>query len=125
MISKFEEVSAVLQLYFDGLYSSDVEKLNRALHPKAIYASATEDDLVFRLMPEYLPIVAQRPSPASRGEARHDVIDSIEFAGDSHAFARVRCAMGDRQFTDLLTFVRTRAGWQIIAKVFHYDLNPN
>ena len=36
-----ESVAATLQLYFDGLYGSDTERLARAFHPQAIYASAT------------------------------------------------------------------------------------
>ena len=38
------------------------------------------------------------------------------------AFARVNCAIGERYFTDLLTFVLIDGRWQIIAKVFHYGL---
>jgi len=125
MSARFEEVANVLQTYFDGLYFSDVGKLGSALHPKAIYVSATEEELVYRTMDEYLPIVAKRPSPASRGELRRDAIESIEFAGDKHALARVRCAIGDRHFTDLLSFVYSQAGWQIISKVFHYDIEAS
>jgi len=121
MNARFEEVAQVIQTYLDGLYFSDVDKLRSALHSRAIYVTATEEELVYRTMSEYLPIVAGRPSPASRGEPRRDLIESIEFAGDKHAHARVRCAIGDRHFTDLLTFVYSQSGWQIISKVFHYD----
>jgi hypothetical protein len=69
-------------------------------------------------MEESVPVVAARQSPASRGEARRDHIDTIELAGDSTAFARVRCSIGSRDFVDFLTLVRTDGRWQIIAKVF-------
>lgn len=115
-------VRAVLQLYFDGLYHSDVERLGRALHPRAIYATVTEGSLIHYTMNEYLPIVEARPSPAASGESRCDEIESIEFAGPAHAFARVRCVVGEKHFTDLLTLVFDQGRWQILSKVFHFDL---
>ena len=75
-------------------------------------------------MAEYLPIVAAREAPSSRGEARTDAIESIEFAGPATALARVRCSIGPKRFTDLLTLVHTDGRWQIIAKVFHVDPAP-
>ncbi len=69
-------------------------------------------------MEEYLPIVAARRSPASRQEPRRDHIDEIQLAGDNTALARVRCSIGDRDFVDFLSLVRTDGQWRIIAKVF-------
>jgi hypothetical protein len=69
-------------------------------------------------MDDYFPVVAKRVSPASRNEPRRDVIDSIEFAGENTAFARVRCSIGTKDFIDFLTLVRTDGAWRIIAKVF-------
>lgn len=120
-----DSVRAVLQVYFDGLYYSDVERLGRALHPRAIYATATEEPFLFYTMEEYLPIVAARPSPADREEPRRDEIESIEFAGPAHAFARVRCVIGEKHFIDLLTLVKDGGRWQILSKVFHFDLKTN
>src|SRR3546814_9382497 len=73
-------------------------------------------------MAEYFPIVDARPSPASRGEPRNDRIVSIEFAGPVTAFARVECSIGARFFTDLLALILVGGRWQIISKVFHFDL---
>ena len=38
------------------------------------------------------------------------------------ALARVECSIGPKHFTDLLTLVHVGGRWQIIAKVFHFDL---
>jgi hypothetical protein len=70
-------------------------------------------------MEEYFPVVAKRVSPASRNEPRHDIIESIEFAGNNTALARVRCSIGATDFIDLLTLVRTDGTWRIMAKIFH------
>jgi hypothetical protein len=112
----------VLSDYFDGLYHSDTARLARVFHPDAQYVCATDGTLLHLGMKEYFPIVDKRPSPASRNEPRADQIVSIEFAGPVTAFARVNCVIGERFFTDLLTFVFVDGRWQLISKVFHYDL---
>jgi hypothetical protein len=124
MDSRYAELVAVVSTYFDGLYHSDTARLARVFHPRARYVCATEGTLVDLGMDEYFPIVDQRPPPASRGEARSDKIISIEFAGPVTAFVRAQCAIGPKLFTDFLTFVRIDGDWRIIAKVFHFDLQP-
>ena len=123
MPNDFDAIAAVLADYFDGLYHSDTKRLARVFHPKALYACASDGTLVHHNMEEYFPIVDARPSPASRNEARVDRILSIDFIGPVTALARVNCAIASRFFTDLLTFVKVDGRWQIISKVFHYDLN--
>jgi hypothetical protein len=117
-MSDFSGVSETLKIYFDALYYCDTGKLAIAFHPKAIYATADESPLLYRTMEEYSSIVTARESGASRGEARRDVIEGIEFAGENTAFARVRCSIGSRHFRDFLTLVRQGKRWQIMSKVF-------
>lgn len=117
-MTAFAAVTGVLETYFDGLYHADIERLGAVFHPKAIYATADETPLLYRTMDEYFPVVAKRVSPASRNEVRRDVIDSIEFAGENTAFARVRCSIGTKDFIDFLTLVRTDGAWRIMAKIF-------
>jgi Putative lumazine-binding len=89
------------------------------VHPKRpSIATNDETPLLYRTMAEYVPAMAARQSPASRGEPRRDHVDAIELAGDNTALARVRCSIGSRDFVDFLTLVRTDGTWRIIAKVF-------
>ncbi|MDJ1156693.1 nuclear transport factor 2 family protein [Chelatococcus sp. SYSU_G07232] len=118
MTSAFDDITGVLQEYFDALHFCDVDKLQRVFHPKAIYATADETPLLYRTMEEYVPVVAARQSPASHNEARRDHVDAIELAGENTAVARVRCSIGQRDFVDFLSMVRTDGRWRIIAKVF-------
>ncbi len=119
---QFDSVVAVLKDYFEGLYRSDTQILRRVFHPMAIYACATDGTLLTLRMDEYFSIVDKRPSPASRGEERSDRILAIEFAGPVTALARVECSIRPKHFTDLLTLVLVDGRWQIISKVFHYEL---
>ncbi len=122
MDPRYDALTKVLKDYFDGLYHSDTKILAKVFHPQALYACASEGKLLKLGMNEYFPVVDKRPSPASRGEARNDRILSIEFAGPVTAFARVECSIGEKFFTDLLTFVFLDGRWQIMAKVFHFDI---
>ncbi|MCZ4273698.1 nuclear transport factor 2 family protein [Maritalea porphyrae] len=116
---KFVSVAALIYAYFDGLYTCDLEIFKAVFHPKATYATADETPLLHRNMDEYFDVIAARQSPASKGEARRDVIDEIQFAGENTAFARVRCSIGATDFVDFLTLVRVDGHWQIMAKIFH------
>ena len=115
-------ITEAMTLYFDGLYHSDTARLAKVFHPQAQYACATEGALTHLSMDQYFPVVDRRPSPASRNEARQDRIVAIELAGPVTAIVRAECAIGPKFFTDLLTFVFVDGRWQIIAKVFHFDL---
>jgi hypothetical protein len=117
-MSAFADVYDLIGQYFDTLYYCDLEKFDTVFHPQAIYATADETPLLYRGMPAYREVIAQRQSPASRSEQRHDFIDAIEFAGRNTALARVRCSIGERDFVDLLSVVRIDGRWRIIAKVF-------
>jgi hypothetical protein len=114
----FADIEVVLLDYFDALHFCDVAKLQRVFHPKAIYATADESPLLHRTMQEYMPVVAARQSPASRGENRKDHIDMIEIAGENTAMARLRCSISSRDYVDFLTLVRTDGRWQIMSKIF-------
>jgi 4-oxalocrotonate tautomerase len=120
MSADFNGVAAVVVTYFDGLYFSDTKRLAQVFHPKAQYVCVTDGTLLHRDMAEYFPVVDARPSPASKGEARRDEIVSVDFVGPVTARATLRCAIGNRLFTDFLTLIHLDGRWQVISKVFHY-----
>ncbi|MEZ5887480.1 MAG: nuclear transport factor 2 family protein [Paracoccaceae bacterium] len=119
--AEYDAVAQVVEEYFDGLYFSDTKRLRRVFHPLAQYVCVTDGTLLYRTMEEYFPVVNARPAPAQRGEARADRILSIEFAGPGLARAVLNCAIGDRFFTDWLTFVKLEGRWQVMSKIFHYE----
>jgi len=118
------EITRALTQYFDGLYDSDVQALAAVFHPKAICCTPVGQTLTYKTLEEYLPVVAARPSPRSMGQPRKDAIERIELAGEQVAGARVRCAIGNKSFVDLLTLIRAEGRWQIVSKVFHFDEEP-
>lgn len=122
MNEPFDAVICVLEDYFEGLYRSDTAILRRVFHPAALYACATDGTLLTLGMRDYFPMVDKRPAPASLGHERTDRILSVEFVGPVTALAKLQCSIRPKHFTDLLTLVLVDTRWQIISKVFHYEL---
>ncbi|MFT5353849.1 MAG: hypothetical protein ACI9KE_001049 [Polyangiales bacterium] len=114
----FSPVQNLVERYFDGLHDADASILRSVFHPRAIYVSADESPMLHRTMEEYFAVVEARQAPSQRGERRRDHIDSVEFAGERTALARVRCSIGSKDFVDLLTLIFVEERWQIISKVF-------
>jgi Putative lumazine-binding len=121
--ANFASIHSVLQLYFDGLHHSDTRRLAKVFHPQALYATAVGDVPIVWRMDEYFPVVDARPAPADSGQARTDRVLSIELIGPVTAMAKVECSIGPKHFTDLLTLVHVDGRWQVISKVFHYDVS--
>ena len=124
MTTPQDDIRARMELYFDGLHHADTGRLAQVFHPAARYVCATGGELTDLGLDAYFPIVDAREPPAARGEARRDEIVSIRLAGADTALVEARCAIGERYFTDFLSFVRTADGWRIIAKVFHHEPLP-
>lgn len=120
-LDRYADVVGVLQDYFDGLHHSDTERLRRAFHPQAVYATASHGKPLILRMEEYFPIVDARPSPVSKGEVRTDEIVSIVFAGPVTALATLRCSIRPKTFIDLLTLIHVDGRWRVISKVFHWE----
>ncbi|MBB4846078.1 4-oxalocrotonate tautomerase [Paucibacter oligotrophus] len=119
----FVAIHAVLQLYFDGLYHSDTQRLARVFHPQALYATAVGDKPIVWRMDEYFPVVDARPAPAASGQPRTDRVLSIELIGPVTAHARLQCSIPPKHFIDLLTLIQVDGRWQVISKVFHYEIH--
>ncbi len=122
METAYPDIIVMLKQYFDGLYHSDTKILAQVFHPEAHYYCATEGKLLHLDMQQYFPVVDKRPAPASKNETRRDRIISLEMAGPVTAFARVECAIANKFFTDFLTLVKLNGRWQIVSKVFHFEL---
>lgn len=121
--ARFAAVTALLSDYFDGIHFSDTSILRRVFHPSALYACATGGTLLQLGMDDYFAVVDKRPAPGKLGQARQDRIESIEFGGPGLAIARVECAILPKRFVDLLTLVYLDGRWQIMSKVFHFEID--
>lgn len=111
-----------LRNYFDGLYYGDVTKLSRVFHPKAQYSCTSGGELIHHNMDEYFDIVKNRLAPSFKNESREDKILFIDVIGMTTALAKVQCVIAPKYFTDLLSLIFLDGRWQIISKVFDFQM---
>ncbi len=114
-------VEAVVKTYLDGLYEGDATKIASAFHPTSALAQMHEGQLQVTPRDTWLEGVRTRPSPKSRGLTRHDEVLSIEIAGPTMAFVKLKCAIPPRFFTDQLSLLKIDGRWQVAQKVFQTE----
>lgn len=116
-----QAIRTVIEDYLDGLYHCDITRLEHVFHPRALYATVAGGEQLYMTMQEYFPVVAKRNPPARTGAERRERLLAIDFAGPDTALVKLECSFFDKDYLDLLTFVRADGRWQIISKVFHYE----
>jgi hypothetical protein len=119
---KEQQLRSAVQLYFDGLYNGNLEQFSEVFHPDARLFSTTEGKLASMDREQYFALVRERPSAASRGDRREDEILSLTVSSPTTAHVRVCDLYLPKHFVDELVFVYLDERWQIITKVYHFEL---
>lgn len=120
--SILEGVRSAVRTYLDALYCGDVDGFRSVFHPRAQLYSATEGKLVNLTLDAYMDLVSGRPSPEEKGDIRQDEIVSIVAASPTTAHARLKNVYLPKRFVDDLTFVLIDGRWQIVSKVWHFEI---
>jgi hypothetical protein len=115
-------ITTVIQTYLDGLYEGDADKLAAGFHPTSALAQSTDGGIQVTPRDAWLTAVKGRPSPKSQGAARGDEILSIDIAGPTMAFVKLRCQIPPRYFTDQLSLLKIDGRWQVAQKVFQTEV---
>jgi hypothetical protein len=115
-------VEAAVQLYFDGLYEGDADKIGAVFHPTADLRWQDKGELQILKVSDWLDRIRKRPSAKSEGKAREAFIVTIDRSDDATAFIKVRCQLPPRYFTDYLIALKLSDGWRIVSKSYRYDL---
>ena len=115
-------ITETVQLYLDGLYEGDTDKIEKAFHPSSSLAS--EDNGVLTQLPrtQWLERVRNRPSGQSQGLTRKDEILQIDQSGPTTAFVKLKCQLPPRFFTDYLLLLKVDGRWQVAQKVFSTEV---
>jgi Putative lumazine-binding len=122
MTSERQQIEAVLQVYFDGLYENDPAKIKQAFHECTHLFSADDGKLGDMSREVWIEKMRSRPSAKSTGQKRNDQIVSIDQTGPATALAKVHCQLPPRFFTDYLMLVKLADGWKIVSKTFHTEM---
>lgn len=115
-------VDDVIQLYFDGLYEGNADKLGEAFHPTADLRWLEKGELQVLTVPDWLDRVRKRPSAKAEGKPREDFVVTMDRSDETTAFVKVKCQLPPRYFTDYLVALKLSDGWRIVSKTYRYDL---
>ena len=115
------DLYVAIQDYFDGIHFGDTGRLRRVLHSDIRLVCRRDNLNIGR--EEYLDIVDSRPSPDARGDSRHDAVLSIGSHTPTTAHATVNLAYLPKVFTDELVLIFEDGRWQVISKVWDYELS--
>jgi protease I len=115
-----ELIQQTIQYYFDGLYYSDIEKLNKAFHPNAQIIGYFQGTLMFNSLEQFLDFVKATPAPSKSGEKYDMRIVSIDMTGNE-AVAKVEDLYLGFRFTDYLSLLNVDGTWVIINKTFYHE----
>lgn len=114
------EIQDLMQRYFDGLYQSDSTVLRTVFHTDLAYVNGTSGNYEVMGLDAYMARIDARTPPASRGDAREEVIERITLKGDRIGLVEARMTMMGRNYQDLLTLINTEDGWKVLTKVFSF-----
>lgn len=114
------EVQELMTLYFEGLYQSSSSVLRTVFHPDLTYVNGTAGTYEHMGLEDYMARIDDRTPPASRGDAREEVIERIALKGERIGIVEARMTMMGRNYQDLLTIIHTDEGWRVLTKVFSF-----
>lgn len=110
-------ISEMIDTYFAGLYTGDVEKLEAVFHPQSLLFGDINGQPYLKALPDYLEGVKNRQSPRDLGESQHMQTISIEVLNDV-AYAKLHVPMLGFNYYDYLSLIRTEGRWMISSKSF-------
>ena len=109
----FTDVLVVIQMYFDGLYFADVEKLESIFHPDAFLKAPNHR----RSLTTWLKDVATRETPSEVGGANNFKVLSVEVIQDQ-AMVKVDCPLFEHKYVDFLGLLKEQGQWKIVNKMY-------
>lgn len=119
-----QEIRALLQRYFDGLFYGDTALLRSVFHPQALLFGDVRGAPYQNSLEGFLSAVGQRESSHQRGEKFAMEMLSVEVLNQI-AFVKARCPMLGFSYFDYLSLVRDGDRWLITNKLFtHWPTDP-
>jgi hypothetical protein len=115
-------VEKVVRTYLDGLYEADADKLASVFLPSSALTYVSPDGKL-QILPrdDWLAATRKRKPGKEAGMAREDHILTIDVIGPTMAYAKVKCQLPPRYFTDQLCLLKVEGRWQVAQKVFQVE----
>lgn len=115
--NKADQITEVINHYFDGVFYGDVEKLKDAFHVSAFLYGDIKGVEYLKSLDEYLQGVKNRKSPHEQNEKYEMKILGLEIWGNV-AIAKVHLPMLGFNYYDFLSLSLIKGKWKIVNKIF-------
>lgn len=113
------DILTLLQAYFGGIYTGNVETLGNTFHPHATLFGEVRGQYSQRPVADYLAAVSARQSPKLLGQPYLMEVLSIEVVSET-AMAKVRCRIYDFNYYDFLSLIHEDGQWRIVNKLYSH-----
>ncbi len=114
------KIRETVQVYFDSLFESDVDKVHAAFHPNAKITGYLPAGLAEMSVQDFAHFVGAQPSAKTAGESAYLEIITLEIAGAT-AVVQLRDDYIGSRFLDTLSCLKVDDRWVIYNKLFHVE----
>lgn len=104
--------------YFDVMHFQDMEMFDRVFHKDCCLYSAQGGTISLRPYAVYRDAVANRQSPASKGEKRDDKVLMYDKISDTLALVKPQLEMFGGVMQDYLNLVWIDGQWWVLSKMW-------
>ncbi|UTM59365.1 nuclear transport factor 2 family protein [Photobacterium sp. CCB-ST2H9] len=114
-----DQVTEIIQTYFEGIHHGDTEKLSSIFHADAVLKAPD----LRRSVEVWLEVVRSREKPHTLGAEFAYRILSADVIGDQ-AMVKVLCPLLGHTYIDFLGLLKENGQWRIVNKMYA-DLASN
>ncbi|MVO16953.1 nuclear transport factor 2 family protein [Parasedimentitalea huanghaiensis] len=117
------ELFDAVQVYFDGLFHCDTDKLNAVFHESSsLFDAETGEIFAEPIAPFIRDVGLNEPnSPANLGQAPESEILMIDWLSPKCATVKIRIRAREKVYQDHLGFVKGSDGWKIVSKIWFLE----
>ena len=119
-LNELELILNTIELYRDGHYHSDMQKLKKAFHPNAHIVGYSDGELLFASRDQYLERRAKKKSSAELGELSYTKILSLDKT-DTTVVVKIESIISGTRFVSQLSMLKIDDTWRIVAGLFHAE----
>ena len=112
-----QHITEIVNLYFQGTYQGDADKLKRAFHADAHITGSLNGEIHDWTLTDFITRVSALPSAENKEEKYDKEIILIDRTNNA-AIVKARVLVGNLIFIDYITLLKTDGLWLIRNKSF-------
>lgn len=112
------KIKDLLDRYFDVLYFQDMNEFDKVFHKECVLYSGQGGELSIRPYAQYREAVANRQSPAEKGDKRDEKILMFDQISPTLALVKPQLELFGGVMQDYLNLVFLDGQWWVMAKMW-------